>query len=88
MGENADQLDADEYAVYEHLVAALMSQLYSAFVQFQRGLIPRSVWDAYTADWPHNIYQLGFRHAWDNLKQGYPAEFRQCLDEITPELGE
>jgi hypothetical protein len=84
--ENADQLDADEYAVFEHLVSALMSQLYSAFVQFQRGLIPQSVWDAYTADWPDHINRLGFRHAWERIKHGYPAEFRQYLDKITPEI--
>jgi hypothetical protein len=84
--ESTEQLDADEYVVYTHLIAALMSQLYSAFVQFQRGLIPQSTWDAYTADWPDNIHQLGFRHAWDGMKHGYPEEFRQCLDEVTPAL--
>ena len=87
-GEHIDQLDADEYVVYEHLVAAQMSQLYSAFVQFQRGLIPQSVWDAYTADWPDSILQIGFRHTWDRIKHGYPAEFQDCLDKIAPEFSE
>ena len=83
-GECIDQLDADEYVVYENLVAAQMSQLYSAFVQFQRGLIPQSVWDAYTADWPDYIAQTGFCHTWDSIKHGWPAEFQQCFDEISP----
>ena len=83
-GERIDQLNADEYVVYENLVAAQMSQLYSAFVQFQRGLIPQSVWDAYTADWPDYRAQTGFCHAWDSIKHGWPAEFQQCFDEITP----
>jgi hypothetical protein len=82
--EGSDQLDLDELAVFEHLVAAVMSQLYSAFVQFQRGLIPQSVWDAYIADWPDHINQIGFRQTWGNIKKGYPIEFQQRLDEITP----
>ena len=82
--ERIDQLDPDEYVVYDNLVSAQMSQLYSAFVQFQRGLIPKSVWDAYTADWPDYIVQTGFCHVWDSIKHGWPAEFQQCLDEITP----
>jgi hypothetical protein len=85
-GESTDQLDADEYVVYENLVAAIMSQLYSAFVQFQRELVPPSVWDAYTADWPDHIRQVGFLHTWNRIKYGYPQEFRQYLDEMTFEL--
>ena len=86
--ERIDQLDADEYVVFENLVYAQMSQLYSAFVQFQRGLIPQSVWDAYIANWPDYIVQIGFRHVWDRIKNGYPSEFQQCLNEITPALSE
>jgi len=82
--ERIDQLDVDEYVVYENLVAAQMSQLYSAFVQFQRGLIPQSVWGAYTADWPDYMAQAGFCQTWGSIKHGWPAEFKQCFDEITP----
>jgi hypothetical protein len=86
--ERIDKLDADEYVVFENLVYAQMSQLYSAFVQFQRGLIPQSVWDAYIADWPDYIVEIGFRQVWDKIKNGYPSEFQQCLNEITPALSE
>ena len=75
-GERIDQLDADEYVVYDNLVSAQMSQLYSAFVQFQRGLIPQSVWAAYTADWPDYRAQTGFCHTWDSIKHAWPAEFQ------------
>jgi hypothetical protein len=87
-GESTDLLDADEYVVFENLVAATMSQLYSAFVQFQRDLIPPSVWGAYISDWPDYIVQAGFRHTWSRMKHGYPEEFRQCLDEMTSELSQ
>lgn len=86
--ERVDQLDADEYLVYEHLVAAQMSQLYSAYVQFQRGLIPQSVWDAYAADWPESLEQAGFQQAWQKIKHGYPNEFQHCLNAIMPEVSE
>ena len=52
-----DDLDLDERVEFENLVTAVMSQLYSAFVQYQRKLIPESVWVAYCVDWPINICQ-------------------------------
>jgi hypothetical protein len=38
-----DDLDPDERFAYTNLVSAEMSQLYGAFVQYQRKLIPESV---------------------------------------------
>lgn len=86
--ENLEQLNEDDYVVFEQLVSATMSQLYSAFVQFERGLIPKSVWDAYLGDWPGYEAQAGFLQVWSNLKHSWPAEFRQCLDDRKPAFSE
>ena len=80
-----DDLDLDERVEFEHLVTAVMSQLYSAFVQYQRKLIPESVWAAYCVDWPINIGQTGFKQAWTNIRASYPAEYRLALDQVSEE---
>ncbi len=78
---NVDALDADEVVVFENLVSAVMSQLYSAFAQFQRGLIPEPVWAAYLSEWPDYLEQDGFKSVWRDLEKGYPIEFRRSLAE-------
>jgi hypothetical protein len=45
--KNIDELDADEVVVFEQLVIASMALLYSAFAQYNRGLVPESTWHAY-----------------------------------------
>ena len=79
--ENIEDLDADESATFEFLVAAVLSQYYSAFVQYQRNLITESVWTAYLADWLNYNEKPGFRLAWSKLRSVYPIEFCQCLDD-------
>ena len=80
--DSMDELNAEETIVFENLVAAAMSQLYSAFVQYRRGLIPESVWVAYMGDWTAYLERAGFQHAWKNLQHAYPVEFRNTLDDI------
>ena len=80
--DSMNELNAEETIVFENLVAAAMSQLYSAFVQYRRGLIPESVWDAYMGDWLVYLERPGFQHAWKNLQHAYPVEFRNALDDI------
>jgi hypothetical protein len=82
--ENMDDLDADEIIVFEQIINALMSQLYCAFAQFRRGLIPESVWTAYLADWPDYIKEKGFNQAWSKIKKSHPREFLECLESVTP----
>ena len=81
--ENMDSLDVDERIVFDQLVSAAMSQLYSAFVQYERGLIPQSVWAAYCAEWPERLNQVGFQCAWREAQKFYPVEFRQALDGLS-----
>lgn len=80
--ENTDDLDEDEYAEFEYLVMAIMSQLYSAFVQYQRKLIPESVWEAYCIDWTTYRDLHGFTQTWRKLQASYPLEFRAALDKL------
>ncbi len=75
-------LDPDEEALFEHLVVAVISQSYGAFVQYQRKLIPESVWMTYLVDWTEHVKSPGFQRNWARLQATYPIEFRQRLDEF------
>ncbi len=74
------ELDPDEEALYEYLVGAEMSQLYGAFVQYQRKLIPESVWNAYLSSWTENHKKPGFQRVWSRIQTSWPIEFAECLE--------
>lgn len=80
---NIADLNADEKVVFEQLVSSVMSQMFSAFAQFQGGLIPASTWTTYLNEW-ESLYlkQPGFRSIWAEIRNAYPEDFCQCLDEI------
>ena len=73
------ELEPDEEARFEHLVLAFMSQLYGAFVQNQRKLIPQSVWTAYLLDYSTYAVMPGFQRVWSKFETSYPKEFCQSL---------
>ena len=83
--DNIDDLDQDENIEFQYLTTAVMTQLYSAFVQYQRKLIPHSVWVAYCADWLDWRGMHGFMQMWSNIQASYPIEFREALDSLTKE---
>ena len=59
----AKSLDSDETVQYSYIVAAIMSLVYSAYVQYQRSLISDEVWNAYKIDTLKNLEAAGFwRH--------------------------
>lgn len=74
-------LDADEAVVFEHLMSATMTQVYSAYAQYRRKLLPESVWQAYLLEWEDYSNLPGFQQAWKSLQKYYPLEFRQALDQ-------
>ena len=74
-----DKLDPDEREAYGYLVSASMSQMYGAFVQYQRNLIPDSVWLAYLNSWRDQIKKPGVRQIWSEIQTSWPKEFSQCL---------
>ena len=79
---NVDDLNEDEYVEFEYLVAATMSQIYSAFVQYHRKLVPESVWEAYCADWVIWRDKDGFNQTWHRIQASYPSEFRLALEAL------
>lgn len=79
---NLTELDSDEIVVFEYLVSAEQSQMYSAYVQFHKNQIPESLWRAYIADWMDKLQIPGFQFVWADIKHVYPDEFCQCLEEI------
>ena len=79
---NLTDLDSDETVVFEYLVSAEQSQLYSAYVQFNRNHISESLWRSYIADWTDKLQKPGFQVLWEDIKHAYPDEFCQSLDEI------
>ncbi len=76
-------LTPDENGVFEHLVTAVMSQMYSAFAQYRRNLVPHSVWETYLTEW-EEVYlkRPGFKHVWTLLEKSYPKEFCQSLRQV------
>jgi hypothetical protein len=74
-------LDADEAVVFEHLMGATMTQIYSAYAQYRRKLLPESVWQTYLLEWADYSTLPGFQQVWKSLEKYYPLEFRQALDQ-------
>ena len=84
--EGATVLDPDEEAQFEQLVMAVMSQLYGAYVQHKRKIIPDSVWTAYLNDWTNYVELAGFQRMWRKNQNSYPHDFGQCLKKLGESL--
>ncbi|MFT5139001.1 MAG: hypothetical protein ACI9H8_001901 [Lysobacterales bacterium] len=80
--ENLANLDPDEKVVFEHLLYAEMSQIYSGWVQFNRKLIPLIVWEAYQNSAMQNLREKGFRQAWNENKLTYPVDFQEAITKV------
>ena len=76
-------LTPDETNVFEFLVSAVMSQMYSAFAQYRRKLITPAVWETYLTEWESDyLTHSGFQHQWELIEHAYPKDFRQSLDQV------
>jgi hypothetical protein len=69
---------------YDRLTATIMSLIYSAFIQYERGLIDGEVWDAYRNALRRWSKGPGFRDSWEGFKDSYPSSFRT---EVLPIFG-
>ena len=79
--KNVDDLNPEETVVFEQLVSAVMSLMATAFIQFQNGLMPD--YDTYIADWENTyLNEPGFQSVWAKLRQSYPKDFCEFLDEF------
>ena len=63
--KNISQLSALDKFKFERIVAAEMSLVYSAFVQFNRELISAEVWEAYLNAVKRNMGRPGFAQSWN-----------------------
>ena len=79
--KNVDDFNPEETVVFEQLVSAVMSLMAAAFIQFQNGLMPD--YDTYIADLENTyLNEPGFQSVWANLRQSYPKDFCEFLDEF------
>lgn len=74
--EGLDGLDAPERLRFDRIVGAQMSMYYSAFVQFQQGLIVPEVWEAYDNALKVTLEKPGFAACWQAMQTRYPRSFR------------
>jgi hypothetical protein len=74
--ENLAGLSSDDRVVFDHIMLAQMSQFYSGYVQFKRGLIPQQVWQAYRRSASWTLDDSGFMESWEALKHTYPEDFQ------------
>jgi len=79
---NLAELDSDEIAVFQNLVSAVQSQMYCAYVQYHKNLIPESLWTGYLNDWANNLKEPGFQLVWADIQNLYPDEFCKCIDDV------
>jgi hypothetical protein len=82
-------LDEDETVQFNYIVAAELSLVFSAHVQYQRNLISAEVWSAYQHGAVNRIKETGYGNAWQALAAEYPKSFRDILEspEIQPTSG-
>jgi len=74
-GAGRDALAPDERFQFDRLVGAQMSMTYSAFVQYEQGLIDLDVWQAYRAAIAQYFKATGVRESWQYISVGYPTGF-------------
>jgi hypothetical protein len=74
-GDLASLSKADRI-VFDNLVFAEMSQIYSGWVQRKQGLIEPQVWQAYEKSVVLTLADAGFRKAWEEGKETYPKDFQ------------
>jgi hypothetical protein len=80
--EDLDALNPDEALQFTNIVMAEMSLLYSAFVQYERGLISEEVWSAYTRGQTERFRSPGYVAAWTLEKSAYPTGFCSTMDKL------
>lgn len=75
-------LNEQEIFQFDKLVSAQMSLYYSAYVQYQEGLIGEAMWRAYSATIRDYLKKPGFVEIWRATEAMYPKEFRDLTYQI------
>lgn len=74
-----DSLDEVERYKFDKLVQAWMSLNYSAFKQFEQGLIDPEVWDAFRQGLQDRMQSPGFSASWQTFRLRYPIGFQTMV---------
>jgi hypothetical protein len=69
-------LSEEDQLVFDMVVQSYMSLSYSAFAQFQQGLIDPDVWKAYSNAMRRRMKGPGFAASWSLFCTGYPEPFQ------------
>ncbi len=74
------KLKPAEKLKYQRIISVQMSLAYSAYVQFQNGLIDDEVWEAYVNALNRYMEAPGFRESWKSFEMHYPKSFRDLVN--------
>ena len=80
---NISELNADERVVYDEIIFTEISQIWSAFTQYQSGLIDEVGFGGFRAECENYMAKPGFRSVWAKAKEEYPEDFRQFIDKTS-----
>ena len=75
-------LSEQELFQFDKFVSAQMSLYYSAYVQYQEGLIGEAMWQAYAATIRDYLKKPGFVVIWRSTEALYPKEFIDLIYKI------
>ncbi|MCH7868303.1 MAG: hypothetical protein IH881_11450 [Myxococcales bacterium] len=73
--DNISELNADERAVYDQLIFIEISQTWSAFTQYQSGLMSEVTFAAFRTSWVRSMRNPGFRISWAEQKKYFRRIF-------------
>ena len=70
--------DAERFQ-FDRLLGAQFSLLYSAYIQYERGLIGEDVWEAYLNALTRYTIYPAYKVIWDNIRDGYPEDMQKAI---------
>jgi hypothetical protein len=76
------QLSPEDAIKFQNIVGAELSLVYSAYVQYNRKLIPLEAWEAYERSTADYFKGPGYLAAWQALKPSYPERFCEAMEKV------
>lgn len=65
---------------FDRLLGAHFSLLYSAFIQYERGIMGQDVWEAYLNALARYAAFPSYAVIWENIRAGYPENMQQAIE--------
>ncbi|MBL9045853.1 MAG: hypothetical protein JNK34_00840 [Tabrizicola sp.] len=82
--QDRDSLSADARFKFDMVVQSYMSLHYSAFKQFEQGLIDAEVWQAFANAMTGKLQKPGFAASWAAMQTNYPRTFQSFITTLLP----